>query len=257
MPKVAIVGALQREVSGLTKNWSRIEREYGGRSFVFFECAEMVVVCGGIGPESARRAAEAVIALYRPALVQSVGFAGGLDASLRAGDVVTPGVVIDARDGSHVEIDGGRGKGTLVTFMAVAGADQKANLAQAYGAQIVDMEAAAVAAAARAHGIGFGATKVISDELSFEVPGMDRFIDANGGFRTAAFAVFAGLRPWLWRRVARLAGNSRKAERALNKHLERFRQELSQASEGIDASPTASPTPQAAATSGLRSGDRE
>ncbi len=53
---------------------------YDGRSFVFFERDDMVVVCGGIGVEAARRAAEAVIALYHPALLQSVGFAGALDA---------------------------------------------------------------------------------------------------------------------------------------------------------------------------------
>src|SRR5580704_11830502 len=106
MPKVAIVAALEREVSGLTTGWSRVERRYDGRSFVFFERDDMVVVCGGIGVEAARRAAEAVIALYHPALLQSVGFAGALDSSLRVGDIFMPAVVIDARDGSRVEIDG-------------------------------------------------------------------------------------------------------------------------------------------------------
>ena len=79
-------------------------------SFVFFEQDEIVVVCGGIGAEPARRAAEAVIALYRPALVQSVGFAGALDATLRVGDIFCPAEVIDARDGSRVEIRGRRRK---------------------------------------------------------------------------------------------------------------------------------------------------
>ncbi len=119
-----------------------------------------------------------------------------------------PAVVIDARDGSRVEIDGAaprRRGSSLVTFMTVAGVQQKASLAQAYGAHAVDMEAAGVAAAARAHGIGFGATKVISDELNFEMPQMVRFIDATGRFRTVNFAAFVALRPWLWRRVA-LAG---------------------------------------------------
>jgi adenosylhomocysteine nucleosidase len=263
MPKVAIVAALEREVSGLTKGWSRVERRYDGRRFAFFECDEMVVVCGGIGLEPARRAAEAVIALYRPTLLQSVGFAGALDAGLHVGDVVAPAVVVDARDGSRTEIEGGDRQGSLVTFMAVAGTAQKANLAQAYGAQAVDMEAAAVAAAARAHGIRFEATKVISDELNFEMPQMGRFIEAQGRFRTAGFAVFVALRPWLWRRVVILAGNSRKAARMLGEHLDRFRRELNQgscqASEKVAASPTAvpRPTPHAAASSGLRAGERE
>jgi adenosylhomocysteine nucleosidase len=229
MPKVAIVAALEREVGRLTRTWSRADRDYESRRFTFFERDEMVLVCGGIGAEAARRAAEAVITLYRPTLVQSVGFAGALDASLHVGDVFAPGIVVDARDGSRIEIEGGDEKTTLVTFMAVAGIDQKANLAQAYGAQAVDMEAAAVAAATHKHAIRFAATKVISDELNFEMPQMDRFINAQGQFRTAPFALFAALRPWLWTRVAMLASNSRKAASVLGDHLEHFRHQPNQA----------------------------
>ncbi len=51
------------------------------------------------------------------------------------------------------------------------------------------MEAAAVAAAARAHGIAFRAVKAISDELDFEMPEMARFIDATRAvFRPSNFA---------------------------------------------------------------------
>src|SRR6476620_6213753 len=49
----------------------------------------------GIGPEAARRATEAVIQLYAPIMVQSVGFAGALDSTLKAGTVLTPICVID------------------------------------------------------------------------------------------------------------------------------------------------------------------
>jgi adenosylhomocysteine nucleosidase len=244
MPRVAIVAALEREVSGLTRSCSRVEREYEGRRFVFFEgnveSDEMIVVCGGIGLEAARRAAEAVIALYRPALLQSVGFAGALDPSLHVGDLFAPAVVVDARDGSRTEIEGGNTQGTLVTFMAVAEIDQKASLARAYGARAVDMEASAVAAAARAHGIPFAATKVISDEYDFELPQTSRFIDSQGQFRTAGFALFAALRPWLWSRIAQLARNSRKAARTLGEHLEHLQQELTHASEKIAPPATAS-----------------
>jgi adenosylhomocysteine nucleosidase len=215
--KVATVTALEREVKDLTKHAKRVEREYGGRKFVFFEHPAMVIACAGIGLEAARRAAEAVIALYHPTLLQSVGFAGALRSDLRVGDMIIPAVVLDARDGSRVEIAGGNG--VLLTFMEVAGVQQKLNLAQAYGAQAVDMEAAAVAAAARAHGIAFRATKVISDGLDFSMPETARFIDANGHFRTTGFAAYAALRPWLWLRVVQLASNSRKARKILCDYL--------------------------------------
>ena len=228
MSKFAIVAALEREVSGLVGSWSRVKCEHEGRKFTFFEGDDMVLVCGGIGAEAARRAAEAVIMLYHPTLVQSVGFAGALDAALQVGDIFSPAVVLDARDGSRIEIAGG--EGTLVTFMTVAGTGQKQKLGQAYGAQAVDMEAAAVAAAAQAHGIRFTATKVISDGLHFEMPETARFIDSHGAFRTAAFAAHVALRPWLWHRVALLASNSNQAARILSEHL-KFSQPMNDAVE--------------------------
>ena len=76
MSEVAIVAALEREVAGLVKSWPRVSRDFEGRSFKFFEKSNAVLVCGGIGPEAARRATEAVVALYRPAELISAGFAG-------------------------------------------------------------------------------------------------------------------------------------------------------------------------------------
>lgn len=217
MPKIAIVAAMEREVSELVKDWTRVQGEHQGRQFTFFERGDIVCICGGIGTQAARRAAQAVIALYHPALIQSVGFAGALNASLHVGDILTPAIVLNARDGSRTHIEGG--SGMLVTFMEVADAAQKEKLGSAYEAQAVDMEAAAVAAAAAVHGIAFSATKVISDEINFEIPGTARFITSDGHFRTASFALFAAMRPWLWMQVAKLALNSGQAAHALAQHL--------------------------------------
>ena len=51
------------------------------------------------------------------------------------------------------------------------------------------MEAAAVAAVAQERGIEFAAVKAISDELDFVMPPVGRFVDADGKFETARFAV--------------------------------------------------------------------
>lgn len=217
--KVAIIAALEREVRGLTKNWLVREREYGGRRFRFFEHDSVVLVCGGMGAEAARRATEAVIALYHPVQIQSVGFAGALDPALKVGTIFVPGRVIDAGDGSSVETHSGAG--VLVTFGSVAGAEQKKSLAAAYGAQAVDMEAAAVARGASAHGVGFSAVKVISDQAGFDFPEMNRFTDSKGRFRQAKFLIHAGIRPRLWSRVLKLAANAAKAAKALCAELKR------------------------------------
>ena len=107
-PKIAIVAALEREVCPLIKRWKAVEHEFDGRKFKFFENERAVLVCGGIGAEAARRATEAIINLYAPVLVQSVGFAGALDSTLKVGTVLAPVCVIDAKDGSRVEAAVGR-----------------------------------------------------------------------------------------------------------------------------------------------------
>ena len=56
--------------------WSRVggsaRKNLEGRRYRFLEKDDWVLVCGGIGPEAARRAAEAVIALYAPSVIYSV-----------------------------------------------------------------------------------------------------------------------------------------------------------------------------------------
>jgi adenosylhomocysteine nucleosidase len=218
MPEVAIVAALEREVRALVREWKVAEREHAGRKFRFFESDRAVVVCGGVGPEAARRATEAVISLYRPARVVSAGFAGALMKGLRVGEIFEARCVVDSRDGSKTEA--GSGDGVLVSFSSVAGMEQKAKLASAYGAQAVDMEAAAVAKGAEARGLPFAAVKVISDELAFQMPPMERFVATDGSFQSGSFALYSAIRPWIWPTVFHLARNSSLASRSLCAKLE-------------------------------------
>jgi adenosylhomocysteine nucleosidase len=240
-PRIAIVAALEREVRPLVRKWRVRERDHDGRRFRFFEKDDAVVVCGGMGAEAARRAAEAVIALYQPEVIYSAGYAGALDPELKVGEVVEPRRVVDAGDGSSVSLcrsphfsrkgrarngapaelrSAGQPRAAvptygLVSFGSVATPAQKARLRASFGAQAVDMEAAAVARSAQARGVGFAAVKVISEEADFVLPPVERFVDSEGRFLGARFVWFAALRPWLWPRVVRLARNSRRASRVL------------------------------------------
>jgi adenosylhomocysteine nucleosidase len=217
---LAIVAALEREVRGLVTNWKVVTRQCDGRTFRFYESQIAVVVCGGIGAEAARRASEAVIKLYRPETLISAGLAGALDSQLKVGQIFLAGRVIDAKDGSSTQV--GSGSGILISVASVASAEQKSRLANAYGAQAVDMEAAAVAVSARQHELGFVAIKAISDASDFEMPSMDRFITSDGQFRARAFARFSAVRPWLWPRLVRLSRYSARASDALCSELERY-----------------------------------
>jgi adenosylhomocysteine nucleosidase len=215
--KVAIVAALEREVWPLVKEWRTTNSRYEGREFKFFDHEGVVLVCGGIGAEAARRAAEAIITLYRPGLIISAGFAGGLDPTLAAGDALNPRMIIDAGDGSRS--DSGRGEGVLVSFGAVADSEQKASLARAYGADVVDMEAAAVSRCALAHGIQFTACKVVSDSRDQRLPPVARFVAPDGTFQSFRFLAHIALRPWLWVGVGQLAKNTSIAARSLCERL--------------------------------------
>ena len=82
--------------------------------FRFFEKGEIVVVCGGIGAEAARRAAEAVIAIYAPKVCIRRDLQGRLIRELKVGDIVLPRRVVNAGDGSSVILD--RGEGVLVSY---------------------------------------------------------------------------------------------------------------------------------------------
>lgn len=108
----------------------------------------------------------------------------------------------------------------LVTFPSVASPKQKTKLRESYGAQAVDMEAASVARAAELREVYFGVIKAISDEVEFEFPSTEQFIDSSGSFSEGRFALFAVMRPWLWGRVIDLARNSGRASRALCAALE-------------------------------------
>ena len=148
----------------------------------------------------------------------SVGFAGALDPALKVGEIFEPRTVINAGDG--VRTDTGRGQGTLVTFSAVAGREQKEKLREAYSAEAVDMEAAAVAQGAGIRGIPFGAVKAVSDEAGFVMPPLEDFIRADGSFCLTHYAVYIATRPSLWGTTLTLARNSAKASRALCVALE-------------------------------------
>jgi adenosylhomocysteine nucleosidase len=215
MSRVAIVAALEREVEPMIRNWKVTTVEDGGRHYRIFADPKTAtkLICGGIGPEAARRATEVVIQKVHPTRVFSVGFAGALDGSLQIADILEPRWVINASDGVRTEIVSG--VGVLVTSSSVVGKEQKNRLAKAYAASAVDMEAGAVAQGARAHGLEFAAVKAISDAATFSLPPMERFITRDGSFQTARFAGYVALRPWLWKATVVLARNSSKASRAL------------------------------------------
>ena len=171
-----------------------------------FDLRRAVVAVGGIGERCARRAAETAISDAQPTLLLSAGIAGAISPQLKVGDVGRIREVVDAATGQRYPTSGG--EWVLATSQDVSDAAEKHELLAKYGAQVVDMEAAAVAQVARERGLQFAAIKSISDEAGFEMPPLMRFIDQNGQFDNGRFLLYVALRPKWWPALAKMRTNS-------------------------------------------------
>lgn len=211
----AIIAALRREVKLLVRGWEKHEI---GRQVVVYTSEGAVVAYAGMGPARAALAVQAALSVGPVTALLSVGLAGGCDPSVRVGDVVRAGVVVDTLTGER--FSNSESSQVLVSAPSIVGVMEKKRLFAAYSATAVDMEAATVARLAQGNNLPFRAIKVISDDANFEMQELGRFATQNGQFREAAFAVYSVARPRMWSKLAQLAKNSKVALDALTAELE-------------------------------------
>jgi len=211
----AIIAALPREVKHLVRGWQ--EHRLPNKTFLYTNDFA-IVACAGIGTARATLAVQAAMAMKPVTNLLSVGLAGACDPSLKIGDVVHAGVVVDTQSGERYS--NSPFKQVLVSTPAIASIKEKQRLYESYRASAVDMEAATVARIAQAHNLPFQAIKAISDDASFELQELARFATQDGQFREAAFAAYSVAQPHLWSKLFRLAGNSQLAIQSLTAELE-------------------------------------
>ena len=173
---------------------------------MFFESDEVVLLCGGIGYEAGKRAAKAVIECAKPSVLIATGLAGGLEPEWTLGRTMVAAEVVDEATGRRFKT--AYGKGTVVSSREIARAAKKQELATRFAADLVDMEGAAVAEVAEAHGLPFLAVKAVSDEMDFELPPLQGFVDATGGFQSARFGFWAAWHPQWWSAIVQLKKRS-------------------------------------------------
>ena len=188
---VLLVSALERELFpfrgrpgafDLTRLRDEPKQWWGG----WDDTTEIVATAGGVGRAKSQAAAAIGIARYRPSLVVSVGYCGGLDPALEVGDVVTADFVRDPDGNRYPARPLGSPAVTVFTADRVLPtAAEKADLFAATGAAVVDMEASGVAHACREAGVPFAAVKVVTDAAGDELPaGLEpflEFVDGDGG----------------------------------------------------------------------------
>jgi adenosylhomocysteine nucleosidase len=211
---VAIVAAMPVELAPLIGN---ITPEKVAEVDVF-ELPQAIVAVGGIGKPFARRAAEVAIDYAQPKLLVSAGIVGAISPELKVGDVGRIREVIDVATGERYPTTGG--EWVLATSQDVSDAGEKRELKSRFGADVVDMEAAAVAQVAKQRGVEFASLKAISDDAAFDMPRLNRFINSNGQFATRKFLIYIALHPKWWTTLGKIKSNSELASRNLCRTVE-------------------------------------
>jgi adenosylhomocysteine nucleosidase len=93
----------------------------------------------------------------------------------------------------------------------LTGAKEKMDVAISYYADLVDMEAMALARLAKARGVAFHCIKGVSDGADADLPDFNPFLGADGRFKRLKFIVFALLHPRYWQALKQMGENSSKA----------------------------------------------
>ena len=178
---IGIVCALPIEMAPFLARCERV-RKYVGSNFVFrggiYDGIRIVVVESGTGQARARRATHALLDAHSPRWVLCCGFAGALVPNIRIGDVVVADSIVDGQGqilmidvGFPADAKQGIHSGRLLTHDTIVRlVTEKQQLAARHSVIAVDMESLAVAQVCRERGKRFLAIRVISDDLSSDLP---------------------------------------------------------------------------------------
>jgi len=211
---IAVVAAMPIELAPLLGKLQ--PRQVNG--VALFDLERALVVVGGIGERCARRAAETAVEDAQAKTLVSAGIAGAISSKLRVGEVGRIREVVDVATGERYPTQGG--EWTLATSQDVSDAKEKRDLRAEFGADVVDMEGAAVAQVARERGLAFAAVKSISDEAGFKMPPLMRFIDGHGRFHNGRFLLYVALRPKWWPVLGKIRANTALASANLCREVE-------------------------------------
>lgn len=172
---------------------------------------DVLIVRTGMGGDAALRGLARVLP-RRPRLVVSAGFCGSLVPAVRLGDIVRPGEVVTP-DGERYAMGGAL---RLVTVARpILSTQERDELRQRTGADVVDMETAPLARACRDAGVAFASVRVVSDDPEHPLPDDLRPVLAGDSVRFGALLVALLKRPALAVELGRLAWRCRGLSRRL------------------------------------------
>lgn len=150
-----------------------------GRFGIEAQLAGVRLLCTGMGPRNAREAFADALAAQRPPWIITGGIAGGLDPRLVCGEAR-----FDADPGFPKLADFTRlglisGRFVLVDRVAATGS-AKGRLRRETGADLVDMESAAIRDICRAEGVPSATLRTVSDTADEDLPlDFSQLVDAD------------------------------------------------------------------------------
>ena len=239
---IFILGALREEINLIRKLMNVKEQLKAGHADVWvgsWEGVSIVLVRTGMGKNCALSALKEVLSITVPALVLSIGYAGGLDLRLKVGDLVVADKVLEIdpaatfsksylvnpqqtdlfeRLTSQKKIMTYRG--TLLTVnQVISDSSAKKELGSSHKALAVDMETSSLIAHCIEKKIPFVSVRAISDTMEQSLINTNSFVDSEGKISKVKAGWYAATHPNVIKNLISLRSQSQKATANLTESL--------------------------------------
>ncbi|MDA0806983.1 MAG: 5'-methylthioadenosine nucleosidase [Planctomycetota bacterium] len=229
---IGIVSALPIELGQFMDRCERV-KHYKGGDLTFrggrYDGIRIVVAESGMGYARARKATQAMIDAHAPKWILSSGFAGALLPTMKLGEIVMANEIVD-QHGQQISINltlasdeaNGLYVGRILTAdEMVRTVEEKKQLHEKHEAIAVDMESLAVAQVAAETKTGFMAVRVISDDMSADLPSeILSVIGDTGAVRVGAALTSLFKRPESLKDMLHLRTNALAAAKSLATFLD-------------------------------------
>ena len=240
---LAITIAFEREIKDYLQagEFKLVERRDGFRFYLSSAVRDVVVVEGGFGRRKSREASQLVIEKYRPDLMVSAGYAGGVQDGLVPGDVfvcrdllgltgepaywsadavlekAVPESALPYDQWNDIEIRWG----TCLTLpVLVSGSSMKEWLGKTFGSDLVDMESYWVSDVAEEHGIPCLIVRAVFDQMEQTMPPfVARSVDGSTARTALRAAVYSISHPASIRGTLAMLTQARQATASLSRFL--------------------------------------
>jgi adenosylhomocysteine nucleosidase len=215
MTRVAIIAAMPGELKPLVRGWQHERRGDVNLWRWHFDEGEWIAAYAGAGQRAATQAFAEIEKDGPISSAISIGWVGALREEAKPGKAYKVSGAIDSQTGERFSAAQWSQECLVVTSPKVADAAEKQRLAEAYKADLVDMEAAAVARLAAMRRIPFYCIKGVSDGFSENLIDFNRFISPEGQFNMGRLLLYVLPRPWHWPSLVRMGENGKQASQSI------------------------------------------